>query len=125
MILFSWKKILDRSKLRNEQILDIIEYITYVPVPLNKDDKFYSISLFNWKGDNFIVNPEPIIENRKNYKSIELAQYVGLASFRNYAEYKASGKKTLDLLNSPINQDAINKNRLVTIEGNQIVFLWE
>lgn len=125
MILYSWKKIYEKSNGKVGKILDIIEFITYKQVPRNKYDKNYDLSRVNWSGENFLVHPEKLLENGEGYSKKEMAQYVGLASLRNYAEYKVVGKTTLDLIQSPLSQDTLQRNRLLRIEDDKIFFKWE
>jgi hypothetical protein len=72
-----------------------------------------------------LLHPEDLLSKRNKYKDKEIADYIGLASFRNLGEYKATGKLTLDLAHSPIGQDAINNNRLLRIDRGEIHFLYE
>jgi hypothetical protein len=126
MILYSWKKVFSDSKGNTKEILRRIYYITYTPIPKNKEDPFYEISRVNWAGSSYLINPEALFNLKKSEGSLkELAEYVGLASFRSYAEYKASKIKTLDLIKSPLSQDALNNNRLLEVRGNKIHFLLE
>ena len=56
---------------------------------------------------------------------IELAEYIALASYRNYANYKAMNIKTLDHLMVNITRSEIENNRLLTLREGKIYFLWE
>lgn len=125
MILYNWEVVYKKSKGRIIEVLRIIHYITYRPIPQNEKSKLYKYSQINWAGKSFIVHPEAIFENMKEYSKRELAEYVGLASYRNYAEYKVTRKTTLNLLQSPLKEEALNNNRLVTLVGNEIHFKWE
>jgi len=126
MVLFSWKKIYRKANGNAKTILHILHYVTYHRIPNNIQDVVYNWYGIDWSGENFLVNPEAIFTlSAKEYGYKEVAEYVGLASRRNYAEYKATGKITLDLIKSPIDKDALDNNRLLRIEGNQIHFLLE
>lgn len=126
MILYSWKKVFKNSKGNSKEILRRIYYITYRPIPKNREDPLYEISRINWYGESFLVNPEGLFRLKKSeYNFKELAEYVGLASLRSYAEYKANKTTTLDLIKSPLSQDALNNNRLLEVVGNKIHFLLE
>lgn len=92
---------------------------------MNRYDPTYRFSLEDWSGDSFLVHPEKILSNRSKFKDSELAEYVALASFRSYANYKVTGKKTLPILMSPVNHNVINNNRLLTLHGEEIFFCWE
>lgn len=125
MILYNWKKIYKKSKGNPKKILLIVKYITYRPLPNNKDDIVFQLYGINWSGNSFLLRPEKIFENIRDYSHKELAEYVGLASFRSYAEYKVNKKTTIDLLHCPVKIDTINNNRLLTIENDVVHFKWE
>ena len=73
-----------------------------------------------------LLHPEILLtKGRAQYSDKEVAEYVGVASFRNYYEYKRTGNKTLDLIHCPVSQDTINENRLLDIRDGCIHFLFE
>lgn len=94
-------------------------------IPYNQFDPIYRYYYRDFSGHSFLLHPERLLLERHKWKDKELASYIGLASFRNLGEYHATGKLTLDLAHSPVGQDAINNNRLLRIEDDQIVFLYE
>lgn len=126
MVTYEWLKIFKQSQGSPSIILDILTYIVERPIP--KDD--YDIitkrmSKIDWSGDSFLLNPQAVIDNRHFFKEKELAEYVGLASFRNLAEYKTTGRKTLPVKECPVKLESIKDNRLLSIVNNQIYFKWE
>ena len=128
MIFYNWRKIYKFSCGKPSVILDTIYYIIYRPVPKNKWDRFYLISKENWTGKSFLLNPEEIYFHRLQYSDVEFAQYVALASLRNYADYKATNRTYLSGVRLPKNMDLtkLKQNRLLTIdEYNNVYFLWE
>lgn len=125
MILYSWKKVYKISGGKASKIIDIIQYITNRPVPENKQDPNFDYAKVNWNGSSFLLDPYSVLRFRTYYTEKELAEYVGLASYRNYAEYKVNNIITLDLLYSPIKQDKLKKNRLLRIQEDRIHFCWE
>ena len=64
-----------------------------------------------------MVHPEILLtQGRAQYSDKkEVAEYVGVASFRNYYEYKRTGNKTLDLIHCPVSEETIKSNRLLDI----------
>jgi hypothetical protein len=48
-----------------------------------------------------------------------------LAGLRSYAEYIMTGDTSLDIRKCPVSLDTIAKNRLLKIDGNRILFLYE
>jgi len=125
MILFNWAKIYKSSKGQPAKIVDIIEYITYKTIPLNKQDPVFSYAEVNWSGKSFIANPELLLSHKKDYSNKELAQYVGIAGFRNLSDFIILGKTTLDLAQCPVRKDTLIHNRLLTIENEKIYLKWE
>lgn len=125
MLLYNWKKVFKYSGGSSKRILLILKAMTQIGLPRNKYDPVYKYYYTDFSGDSFLVNPEYLLMYRHKWKDKELADYIGLASFRNTGEYLATGKITLDLSHSPLGQDAINKNRLLRIEGKNIHFYYE
>jgi len=110
---------------KSSDIVTLIAYITYPTLPRNRSDSIYSLAQKDWSGDSFLLHPEKIITNRRTYGDTELAQYVALASFRSYAEYQATGKRSLDMLLSPVSAELIDNHRLLTRVEDTIYFCWE
>lgn len=72
-----------------------------------------------------MLNPHELINNSFRYTPKEVAQYIGLASFRSYNDYRLTNDSSLDLLHSPMNEDAIKQNRLLRIKDGRVHFLYE
>jgi hypothetical protein len=125
MLLYSWKKILRKSGGSSKRILTILKAMTQNEMPRNVYDAVYKYYYTDFSGDSFLVNPYALLVNRYKWKDKEIADYIGLASFRSTGEYMATGKVTLDLAHSPLGQDAINNNRLLRIDKGEIHFLYE
>ena len=125
MIFYNWAKIYSKTEGRSSEILSIIAYITFPHLPRNRYDPTYALSQENWSGDSFLLCPEKIISNRKFFGDTELAQYVALASFRSFAEYEATGKRSLNMLLSPVSEKLIHNHRLLSRVEDEIFFRWE
>lgn len=125
MILYDWKKVRRCSNESVRQLLSIVKYITYRPIPEDKYDKNYGFSQINWSGSSFLLNPEPLFKNRAKLSDKEIADYIHLASLRNYSDYLTLGKTTLDLYIVEKNENLIRLNRLLYIEEDQVVFKYE
>lgn len=125
MLLYSWKKILRKSGGSSKRILTILKAMTQSEMPRHVYDPVYKYYYTDFSGDSFLVNPYALLVNRYKWKDKEIADYIGLASFRSTGEYLATGKVTLDLAHSPLGQDAINNNRLLRIDRGEIHFLYE
>lgn len=125
MLLYNWKKIYRYSGGSSKRILLILEAMLQQQLPYNRFDPIYRYYYEDFSGNSFLVNPELLLTKRHKWRDKELASYIGLASFRNLGEYYATGKLTLDLAHSPIGKDAINNNRLLRIEDQNIHFYYE
>lgn len=125
MLLYSWKKILKQSGGSSRRIVTILKAITQRELPKHVYDPVYKYYYTDFSGNSFLANPDALLINRYKWREKEIADYIGLASFRNTGEFMATGKITLDLSHSPMRQDAINNNRLLRIENNEIYFLYE
>ena len=126
MITYNWLKVYKLAKGHPRKIMDIMDYIVNRPIP--KDDydvETKKMAVIDWEGDSYLINPEPVLENRPIFTDKELAEYVGLASFRNLAEYKTTKRKTLPVSDSPVEIESYKDNKLLSVVDNQVYFKWE
>jgi hypothetical protein len=124
MIRYSWKKIqrvAGRSSLR---ILATIQSMITTQLPRNKYELLYTYMQKDFSGDSYLLDPYSIIFER-GYTPKERADYIGLASLRNYAEYLTTNDASLDIFHSPLKEAAIKQNRLLSIENGRIRFKYE
>ena len=73
----------------------------------------------------FQPHPDILLFNAYKYEQREIAIYYALAAIRPIAEYKALGKTRLDLEKVPVEIEQITDNRLLRIENNEVIFLYE
>lgn len=125
MITFNWLKVYQLSNGIPSNIIDIIAYLTFRPLPKNNYDPIKKYASINWAGDSFLLNSSAVIYNRSRCEDKDLAEYVALASFRSLAEYDATKRKTLSVEICPITLESINKNKLLSIANDEIYFAWE
>ena len=125
MLLYNWKKIKKESNGNVKDILTILHILKYKLPPVNRHDRIYKFWQKSFHGHSFLVNPEPLFIQRRRYSDSEIAQYAGIASLRNYYEYQNTKDTTLDLFLFTGNQDIIESNRLLWIEGDSIHFKFE
>lgn len=129
MLFYDWRSVYKEAKGVSGSIVDIIEVMYRKKhgqiFARYKYDPFKIYSHKDFRGSSFLKYPELIVLNRKLFKDKDLATYIGLASFRNYMDYKLNKKLTLDLDFSPLSIEQINNNKLLRIEGKQIHFLFE
>lgn len=125
MILYDWATLYRKSGGEPSIILNIIGYLTFPSTPKNVYDPTYKLSQVDWSGDCFLLHPEKIVQNRRHFPDVELAQYVALASFRSFAYYEATGDTALPEELSPASITTINNSRLFTKINGKIYFAWE
>jgi len=125
MIFYNWKKIFKESNGKVGNILTILDTLTYKKLPVNRKDRRFRFWQKSFHGDSFLLQPEALFIQRARYSDIEIAQYAGIASLRNYFEYQSRKNTTLDLMHYTGNQDIINQNRLLWIEDDRIHFKFE
>jgi hypothetical protein len=94
-------------------------------IPKSKYDPLYIPYTKDFRGDSYLLNIGEAIVNDFFYSYKEIAEYIALASFRNYAIYATTKDASLDLFHCPVGQDIINNNRLLQIRGNKILFMYE
>jgi hypothetical protein len=93
--------------------------------PKNLFDPKLKYFLADFNGNSFMLNPLDLLDNARSWRPIEVAQYIALASYRNYANYEVNKIVTLDVLHSPISVSKIENNRLLKIVDDKIHFYYE
>ena len=99
--------------------------ITFRITPKNYYDKTFKFYEKNFHGSSFLVNPKDLLEKGRAFSDKEVAEYVGVASFRNSYEYAKTKDTTLDLIFCQVSEDTINQNRLLEIRDGKIHFKYE
>jgi len=125
MILFNWKKIIQHSEGKSNNIFAILHLLTFKSIPKNTKDILYKYYHKDFSGDSFLIHPEMMFTERRSHKSLEWLHYIHLASFRNLNNYLETKDATLDLLHSPVKEEIIKNNSLLNIEDGRIHFLFE
>ena len=125
MLLYNWKRIFETAEGSPFAVFLIFRMIVTASIPSNKYDRIYKYSNINFAGESFLVHPDVLLYNAYKYEYSEIAQYLALASLRPYGDYLATGKITLDSILCTVAPDLFENNRLLTIEDNQIHFLYE
>jgi hypothetical protein len=125
MIYFDWKKILEASHGNVGDIITILRIVTYKLTPKNYYDKTFRFYEKSFHGSSFLVNPVALLEKGRAFSDKEVAEYVGVASFRNSFEYAKTKDTTLDLIYSQVSENTINQNRLLEIRDVIIHFKYE
>jgi len=89
----------------------------------------YSIvsSLPKYPGSSYILNYSRLLKEAKGlkYASVDLVNYIVLASFRDYYRYTEFRDSSLDLSLSPLTGLQVLENPLLDIREKRIIFLLE
>jgi hypothetical protein len=126
MIYYNWKKIVEASNGNVGDIITILRIITYKITPKNYYDKTFKFYEKSYFGSSFLIHPEKLLTSgRAQYSDREVAEYAGVASYRNYHEFVRNKDARLDLIFCKVNEDIIEKNRLLEIRDGYIVFEFE
>ena len=125
MIKYNWEKIFREAKGDSVSILTIIHLLTYKRIPASRKDKTFKYFGKSFLGDSFLLNPRQLLAERKNYSNKEAAEYIAVASYRNYFNYNKTGETTLELIHLPVETTIVNRNRLLRIENGLVHFLFE
>ena len=125
MIKYNWEKINSETKGDSTSILTIVHLLTYKRIPASRKDKTYKYFGKSFVGDSFLLNPRQLLAERRNYSNKEAAEYIAVASYRNYFNYKQTGQTTLELIHLPVSENIVNRNRLLRIENGPVHFLFE
>ena len=125
MLLFDWTKVYDKAGGNIFTCNQIMEMIITKRLPRNRFDPLYKYAGINFIGRSFLLHPEVLLYNAHKYDQRDVAVYYALAAVRNIADYKATGKITLDLLRLPVELDRINENRLLRIDSVYVHFIYE
>jgi len=125
MIKYNWAKILKVTEGDSNSIVLIVHMLTYPRVPSSYRDPTYQYYGQSFEGFSYLLNPEKLLTERLKYTNREAAEYVAVASYRNYLEYNKTGDTRLHLIDFPLFEEIINNNRLLHMEDGTIHFKFE
>jgi len=125
MIKYNWAKILKVTEGDSNSIVLIVHMLTYPRIPTSYRDPTYKYYGQSFEGFSYLLNPEKLLTERKNYTNREAAEYVAVASYRNYLEYNKTGDARLHLIDFPLFEELINNNRLLHMKDGTIHFKFE
>lgn len=125
MIKYNWAKILKVTEGDSNSIVLIVHMLTYPRVPSSYRDPTYKYYGQSFEGFSFLLNPEKLLTERLKYTNREAAEYVAVASYRNYLEYNKTGDTRLHLIDFPLFEEIINNNRLLHMADGTIHFKFE
>jgi hypothetical protein len=125
MIKYNWEKIYNETNGDSTSILTVIHLLTYKRIPASRRDKTYKYFGKSFVGNSFLLNPRELLAKRKYYSNKEAAEYIAVASYRNYFNYNRTGETTLELIHLPVDTTIVNRNRMLRIENGLVHFLFE
>lgn len=125
MIKYNWAKILKVTEGDSNSIVLIVHMLTYPRVPTSYRDPTYKYYGQSFEGFSFLINPEKLLTEKSKYTNREAAEYVAVASYRNYLEYNKTGDTRLHLIDFPLFEEIINNNRLLHMKNGTIRFKFE
>ena len=125
MIKYNWEKIYNETNGDSTSILTVVHLLTYKRIPASRRDKTYKYFGKSFVGNSFLLNPRQLLAERKNYSNKEAAEYIAVASYRNYFNYNRTGETTLELIHLPVDTTIVNRNRMLRIENGLVHFLFE
>ena len=112
MLFYSYEKLYLLQRGDSDKIMYLFKRLVQ-----NKPDALSTLS-----GNNWIVNPT--VFTLTNQDSVQCAEFLGLLSFRHYAEFKCTGKTELSVRDLPswITLSSLTPSPLWVLRGNEIVF---
>lgn len=125
ILFFNYSKLHEQAKANPNRLLALLHQLYYKKIPKSSKDPTRAHGIEKIKGDNFILNPEPILV-KNNTDVIYLAQYIALCSMRNYTDFKLSREKAVILSYYPdLLVHKIRSNPLVEITQTHIKLKYE
>lgn len=116
MLFFDYEKIFLIAKGNSKLMVDLIRRMYNEPEATKM-----------LRGNSYILNEEVIVFNTYKLTNRQLAEYLGVLSLRNYAEYKFSGDSSLDMQVIPpwVPKVVFENNPLIAIQKSKITFIEE
>ncbi len=127
-ILFSWRRIKLQAGNSSNRVVQILRAMLMQQsgiLPKNFRDPLYNYYQKDYSGNSYLLNLHELLDKYYKWTSKEIAEYVALASLRNYSDYTVLKYKHLDLIKSPIPLKKLNNNRLLRVQDKKIYFLYE
>ena len=126
MLLYNWTKIFETCKGNASEMVVVLKMMVEKQIPNNRFDRIYKYSNTDFRGESFLLHPDVLLYNTYQHGYKDVCIYAAMASLRSYAEYKAFGKTTLDVLHLPIDPFIfLNNHSLLQVKGDQLCFLYE
>ncbi len=124
MIFYDYGKVLRLSKGKTKNIIRLVVIYTY-GIKMPKKNKaighFYGQDI---TGDSFLLNPKELFKNKLQASLEQMVQYIELAGYRNYLDYKWQGVKTLPRRYTEITLKDIEDNPLLELDEKDNIKLY-
>lgn len=124
VLLYDWKKIYKASKGQTRHIITILDMMVNNRKARSLQDSRTMFYGKDFSGYSYLLNPQDLLKYKHCYSNKEIAEYLALASYRNYSEYVMTGNASLSLLRNPVKIEKLTENRLLQIDTS-IKFLFE
>lgn len=126
MLLYNWQKIFEAGNGSAVECYRIFEMIALNKLPRNTYDPIYKYHGRNFFGQSFLKHPDVLIYNSYRHTRKDLCIYLAIASQRSFAEYKASGTLTLELIHSRLDpRDYLSDKTLIPVKDGILIFPYE
>lgn len=125
LIRYDWQKIRRYAKGNANRVIKVIAYQTFKHIPESQYDPMYQVAYSNWSGPSFLAYPDRLLSYRRIYTPRQIAEYIGIASYRSYTNYKLTKQVHLSLLECPIPMEKMANNPLLRVVDDSIQFLHE
>lgn len=123
---YSWRKIKTMAGRSSGRVYLALYSMIHRGLPRSRYDPLYKLQSKDFTGESYLLNVYDLLIKGPTEASIkEIADYVGLASFRKYSEYLLTNDASLDILHSPLSEEQLKQNRLLSIENGRIRFKYE
>ena len=126
MFFYNWQKIFEAGHGSAVECYRIFEMVACNKLPRNKYDPIYKYHSTNFSGYSFLKRPDTLIFDSYRQTRKDLCIYLSIASQRSYAEYKASGTLTLELIHSRVDpRDYLVNKDLIPVKNGILYFPYE
>lgn len=122
MLFYNWPKIKKHSNGKVQMIRVILESMLEDGRPHFARGRYDKI---DFSGESYLLRPDKLLTAFQFYNQVDAANYLMLASYRNYAEYKLTGDCSLPINFVTIPTDKLKQNSLLDVTSTNIHFLLE
>jgi len=125
VIFYDWETMAKLAKGDPKNIIVMVARLTYnltCHSSNRQKDIFYKSDI---SGDSYLLNPELLLKNENAASLRHMVEYIGLASYRRYADYQMTGDSSLSIHHCRMKIENIEKNPLLIVRNDKIHFKLE